>query len=406
MERETSSSSPHPARPSLERDGLYLLLAMAPTEEVIQYFEEEKECLRQQDAFADAVNTAWKDEHGPSKSYLRHVCKQYISLIGEHNVESDALLAVLLQMLTACSKSDLPDPKECCHLSYPIRQPRRQPPPMDCEPLRLRLRVYPHHNDVSLRLWEAGAALAEYVHTHPSLVRGRHVVELGAGVGLTGLVCLTCGAARMTCTDYTQLALDNLQFNYSLFRNEWERKSFESVTPFGGEFEALYLDWDDTGGGAHGDGQGTASQHGLAAVADATVLLAADVVYDVTVIPSLVRLLRFFLESPPDTDGESTTPRPPRTALLAATVRNRESLARLLQLLAAHGIAARTLVAASSPPSSSLDADLGAAGPRLVATRFVQPRSDVHIYALEMPLDRSLAEATDRESGSGHYSCV
>ena len=43
-------------------------------------------------------------------------------------------------------------------------------------------------------LWEASIALAQYVAGSPERVAGKRVLELGAGVGLPGLVARTCGA--------------------------------------------------------------------------------------------------------------------------------------------------------------------------------------------------------------------
>ena len=48
--------------------------------------------------------------------------------------------------------------------------------------------MFPHHNDVGVRkVWEAGAALAEYLIERPELVRGKTVCELGAGKSHTNM---------------------------------------------------------------------------------------------------------------------------------------------------------------------------------------------------------------------------
>ena len=88
------------------------------------------------------------------------------------------------------------------------------------------IKVFPHHNDVGVRkLWEAGAALTEYLMEHPELVRGKHVVELGAGVGLTGLVIAgLCGTASVHMTDYTDATLANMEHNVAL-NQEWIAKA-------------------------------------------------------------------------------------------------------------------------------------------------------------------------------------
>ena len=56
-------------------------------------------------------------------------------------------------------------------------------------------------------LWPAAVALAHDVAARPEAFRGRRVLELGAGVGLPGIVAASLGA-RVVQTDKQQLALD------------------------------------------------------------------------------------------------------------------------------------------------------------------------------------------------------
>ncbi|CAM9485652.1 unnamed protein product [Ectocarpus sp. 6 AP-2014] len=64
-------------------------------------------------------------------------------------------------------------------------------------------RVANRDNEVGLRVWEAGRALAEFCQAHSGLLRGKRVLELGAGIGMTGMaVAATCGAAEVVLTDY------------------------------------------------------------------------------------------------------------------------------------------------------------------------------------------------------------
>jgi hypothetical protein len=55
-------------------------------------------------------------------------------------------------------------------------------------------RVASVHNEVGMKLWEAGFFLAEYALSHPELFQGKNVVEIGAGTGFTGLVLATMPA--------------------------------------------------------------------------------------------------------------------------------------------------------------------------------------------------------------------
>eukprot|EP01062_Namystynia_karyoxenos_P054550 TRINITY_DN44991_c0_g1_i1.p2 TRINITY_DN44991_c0_g1~~TRINITY_DN44991_c0_g1_i1.p2 ORF type:complete len:280 (+),score=78.87 TRINITY_DN44991_c0_g1_i1:72-842(+) len=50
-------------------------------------------------------------------------------------------------------------------------------------------------------VWSASRLLAAHLDAHPGLVRGREVVELGAGLGLPSVVAARLGAARVLATD-------------------------------------------------------------------------------------------------------------------------------------------------------------------------------------------------------------
>jgi predicted nicotinamide N-methyase len=55
-------------------------------------------------------------------------------------------------------------------------------------------------------IWPSGIALAAAIVTHPERVRGRRVLELGCGVGITAAIALAHGA-RLTVTDYAAESL-------------------------------------------------------------------------------------------------------------------------------------------------------------------------------------------------------
>jgi methyltransferase-like protein 23 len=57
-----------------------------------------------------------------------------------------------------------------------------------------------------LMLWESGVALATWVADHAGEMAGQTVLELGAGVGLPGIVAASCGA-KVTQTDHDPQAL-------------------------------------------------------------------------------------------------------------------------------------------------------------------------------------------------------
>lgn len=64
-------------------------------------------------------------------------------------------------------------------------------------------------------LWNAGKVIAQYLEDNAeSLVKGKDVLELGAGAGLPSLVCAARGARQVVVTDYPDPDLiQNLQYN-------------------------------------------------------------------------------------------------------------------------------------------------------------------------------------------------
>jgi nicotinamide N-methyltransferase len=64
-------------------------------------------------------------------------------------------------------------------------------------------------------LWNAGQVVAQYLEDHAEqLVRGKTVLELGAGAGLPSLVAAVLGAQKVVVTDYPdQDLISNLRYN-------------------------------------------------------------------------------------------------------------------------------------------------------------------------------------------------
>ena len=197
-----------------------LLLAMASVDEVVEAFRsgvsntgvellnlEPDTALNEQNTFVAMVER-WCTEFGPSERYMKRLITRYVNVLEEvgASVESESLLGLILRV--SLSRNCMPSPEEACYLSFHIPETQGL----------LRIRVFPYHNDVALRLWEAGAALSEYFLQNSSMLTGRSVIELGAGVGLTGLVIAACCkplTVHLTdCTDESRLNLEhNLRIN-------------------------------------------------------------------------------------------------------------------------------------------------------------------------------------------------
>lgn len=63
--------------------------------------------------------------------------------------------------------------------------------------------------------WNAARSFSTYLLAHgPDFVKGRKILELGAGGGLPSIVCAAAGAEKVVITDYPDQALvDNIRFN-------------------------------------------------------------------------------------------------------------------------------------------------------------------------------------------------
>jgi predicted nicotinamide N-methyase len=55
--------------------------------------------------------------------------------------------------------------------------------------------------------WGAGQALARYLLDNPELVRGKRVIDFGAGSGVAGIAAMLSGAAHVTAVDIDPTAL-------------------------------------------------------------------------------------------------------------------------------------------------------------------------------------------------------
>jgi predicted nicotinamide N-methyase len=64
--------------------------------------------------------------------------------------------------------------------------------------------------------WGSGQALTRYLFEHPELVRGRTVLDFGAGCGLASIAAARCGAARVIAMELDPNALTACRLNAAL----------------------------------------------------------------------------------------------------------------------------------------------------------------------------------------------
>ncbi|XP_031451227.1 protein-lysine N-methyltransferase EEF2KMT isoform X2 [Phasianus colchicus] len=138
--------------------------------------------------------------------------------------------------------------------------------------------------------WDAALHLAEWATENPKVFTNRTVLELGSGVGFTGLViCKTCNPKTYIFSDYHHCVLKQLTENILL--NGFTLESETTNPAQGQEAEGqeyqqpklivAELDW------------GSVTEKQLLAL-QADVIIAADVVYDPEVTLSLIGMLQKF----------------------------------------------------------------------------------------------------------------
>ncbi|MBJ3777789.1 methyltransferase [Acuticoccus sp. 2012] len=64
--------------------------------------------------------------------------------------------------------------------------------------------------------WAGGQALARYVLDAPELVRGKRVLDLGAGGGIAGIAAALCGAASVRAAEIDPFARTAISLNAAL----------------------------------------------------------------------------------------------------------------------------------------------------------------------------------------------
>ncbi|XP_034046444.1 protein-lysine N-methyltransferase EEF2KMT isoform X2 [Thalassophryne amazonica] len=155
--------------------------------------------------------------------------------------------------------------------------------------------------------WEAALYLAEWALDNQQAFSGRAVLELGSGVGMTGItICRSCSPSKYVFSDCHPAVLHTLRRNVQLNR-------------LAASLSVCVEDLDWT----------TAKDERLRQIGANTVI-AADVVYDPDIVSILVKLLSLFLRgSPPEVAPE---------ALICSTIRNPDTYNGFKQQLGAAGL--------------------------------------------------------------------
>lgn len=141
-----------------------------------------------------------------------------------------------------------------------------------------------------LRTWEAALALKEYLASNPDVSRGQRLLELGSGAGFTGISILKLALAdHVTFTDCNAKVLDRLRHNCS------------ANLPDSDSFDIRSLDWREF-------------DLEEATRLECSMLIAADVVFDPTLVPYLAETISTCLEAKME------------KALVACTIRSEDTV--------------------------------------------------------------------------------
>ncbi|KAI1778489.1 FAM86A protein [Hypoxylon cercidicola] len=241
----------------------------------------------------------------PPERYQLKVLKELITRV-EASIEdwdsygvSDDLMTALSIRLAHPLPSEFTAAQQKSYVTYTLSLLDQSDPPA---PVPAQITLLESRNLISavgttgLRTWEAALHLGQYLTANPSIIRAKHVLELGAGTGYLSILCAKfLAATRTIASDGSDDVVDNLPENF--FLNGLQGS--EAI-------QAMDVKW----GYAL---VGTEDEHWNSAK-PIDVVLGADITYDRSVIPALVGTL-----------DELVGMFPHVTILISATERNRET---------------------------------------------------------------------------------
>ena len=106
----------------------------------------------------------------------------------------------------------LPTPLPGSDLRLWLIDPANMQRPFDAEETRRVLHEPPYW----CFCWASGLALARWLADHPEAVRGKRVIDFGAGSGIAGIAAAQAGAAEVVACDLDPLALAACRANAAL----------------------------------------------------------------------------------------------------------------------------------------------------------------------------------------------
>ncbi|KAK1468452.1 hypothetical protein CMEL01_00219 [Colletotrichum melonis] len=218
--------------------------------------------------------------YSPPARYRLRVLKELVARI-ESSIEDWDQHAISEDLMTALSESlATPVPSEVSsaqqksyvtyHLSGLEQSPRPQHSPSPDITLLEARSLISASGTTGLRTWEAALHLGQFLCEDPNLVKGKRVLELGAGTGYLAILCVKhLGATHVVASDGSDDVINNLP--ESFFLNELQESTL--IRP-------MELRWG----------------HALVGTEDqkwnngesVDVVIGADITYDQSIIPALI----------------------------------------------------------------------------------------------------------------------
>lgn len=178
--------------------------------------------------------------------------------------------------------------------------------------------------------WEAGFRLSELFLSLPHLVRNKRCLELGCGSGMATISALRAGAAHIWCTDGDQQTLDNFQHNmdlnnvskqlYGVFQLKWgDIDDWADVLNMNMDRNRCRIPLPDSSY----DSNDTIYE-------PPEVIYGADLLYDPSVIPGLISVLKALLIGNGNERDQCTTTTTKRKGLLVTALRNESTMQQFI----------------------------------------------------------------------------
>jgi len=230
-------------------------------------------------------------KYPPSQSYQKSFLKRIIECVESSNQPSENDYEELYDLFTSLLFYSNDKSTELFYKSYLL----------DTQFITIQEKaVSLSEGTTGLVTWLAGEHLAKWCLANAQLFSQKRVLELGSGCGLTGLAVMSLNQAKwFTFTDVHDSVLTYIQRNVEI--NDKLETSCCDVR---------YLSWDEP------SSWGNSSYD---------IILGADIVFDVAIVPCLVDTLSFFLS---DDKGEHSP-----VAYISSTVRNEHTYSSFLEEL-------------------------------------------------------------------------